>query len=137
VKYLLDTNVLSEIRKKNGNPQVIAFVDSFPQEDAFISILSLGEIAYGVEKLPQGKKRAELFEWLNVQIPVMFKHRIISPDTDCMLEWGKLRVNIGRTLPIIDSLIAAAALSRRMTLLTRNTRSFEKINGLFLLNPWE
>jgi predicted nucleic acid-binding protein len=137
VKYFLDTNVLSEIRKKNGSPQVIAFIGSLPQEDVFISMLSIGEIAYGIEKLPQGKKRAELFDWLNLQIPVMFKNRIISLDTDSMLEWGKLRANIGRTLPFTDSLIAAAALSRRMTILTRNTRDFEGIGGLFLLNPWE
>jgi predicted nucleic acid-binding protein len=54
-----------------------------------------------------------------------------------MMEWGKFRAKAERTFPIIDSLIAAAALSRRMTLLTRNIRDFEKIGGLFLLNPWE
>jgi predicted nucleic acid-binding protein len=133
----MDTNVISEIRKKNGSPQVIALVDSLPPEDVFISILSIGEIAYGIEKLPPGRRRAELFDWLNVQLPLMFTHRVASLDTAAMLEWGKLRAAMGRTLPFADSLIAATALSRRMTIMTRNTRDFDGIAGLFLLNPWE
>jgi predicted nucleic acid-binding protein len=137
VKYLLDTNVLSEIRKKNGSLRVIAFVDSLPPEDVCMSILSLGEIAYGIEKLPQGKKRAELFDWLNDQIPAAFKNRIISPDFASMLEWGRLRAGSGRTLPYIDSLLAATALAHRLIILTRNIRDFDEIGGLSLLNPWE
>lgn len=137
MKYLLDTNVLSEIRKKNGSPRVIAFVNSLLPEDVYMSILSLGEIAYGIEKLPQGKKRAELFAWLNSQIPATFKKRIISPDFASMLEWGKLRASIGRTLPYIDSLLAATALTHRLIILTRNIRDFDGIGGLSLLNPWE
>jgi predicted nucleic acid-binding protein len=137
VKYLLDTSVISDIRKKNGSPRVIAFVNSLPPEDVYISILSVGEIAYGIEKLHQGKKRAELFHWLNDQIPAAFKNRIISPDSASMLEWGKLRAGIGRTLPYIDSLLAATALAYRLIILTRNIRHFDEIGGLSLLNPWE
>jgi predicted nucleic acid-binding protein len=137
VKYLLDTNVLSEIRNPKGNPKVLAYINAIPQENLFISAITIGEIAKGVEKLPEGKKKTALSVWLNDQIPTAFENRIISLDFDCMMEWGRFRAKAERTFPIIDSLIAASALSRRMTLLTRNIRDFEKIGGLFLLNPWE
>jgi predicted nucleic acid-binding protein len=137
VKFLLDTNVLSEMHNPKGNPKVLAWIDAIPQEDLFISAITIGEIAKGIEKLPQGQKKNALSIWLNDQIPAAFKNRIVSLDFDCMLEWGKLRARAKRTFPIIDSLIAAAALSRRMTLVTRNTQNFAGLAGLLLLNPWE
>jgi predicted nucleic acid-binding protein len=137
MKFLLDTNVLSEIHNPAGNPKVLAALNALPQEDLFISVITIGEIARGVEKLPEGKKKNELLIWLTIQIPAAFKDRIVPLDFDCMLEWGRFRARTKRTFPIIDSLIAAAALSRRMTIVTRNTRDFEEIGGLFLLNPWE
>jgi predicted nucleic acid-binding protein len=137
LKYLLDTNVLSEIRNSKGNPKVLAYINTLAQEDLFISAITIGEISKGVEKLPAGRKKTELSIWLNDQIPVVFKNRIIPLDFDCMLEWGKFRAKAERTFPIIDSLLAAAALSCHMTILTRNIRDFEGIGGLLLINPWE
>jgi predicted nucleic acid-binding protein len=137
LKYLLDTNVLSEIRYPKGNPKVLAYVNAIPQEELFISAVTIGEIAKGMEKLPDGKKKTELSIWLTKQIPDGFKNRIIPLDFEFMLEWGRFRAKERRTFPIIDSLIAVTALSRRMILLTRNTRDFEDIGGLNLLNPWE
>jgi predicted nucleic acid-binding protein len=137
VKYLLDTNVVSEIAKPNGDSRVLAYINEIPLEDIFLSVISIGEIAKGIEKLPPGKKKEKLSVWLDTQIPAMFKDRIISLDFDCMTEWGKLRARAGRTLAIIDSLVAAAALTHRLTILTRNTRDFEDIPGLSLIDPWE
>jgi predicted nucleic acid-binding protein len=136
VKYLLDTNVLSEIQKPNRNPKVCEFVEKIPQIDLSISIISIGEIAFGIEKLPEGKKKAALSHWLNSQIPQQFEDRIIIIDTGVMMEWGRIRARAKNTLSPIDSLIAATALARGLTLLTRNTRDFAAVEGLSLFNPW-
>ena len=136
MKYLLDTNVLSEIRKPRGSPRVKAFVDSLREEDTFISVLSVGEIACGIEKLPPGPKKTELLLWLGQKLPEYFGNRIIPLDVDIMTEWGIIQGRTLQTLPVFDSLLAASALARRLTMVTRNTKDFEKIQGLKLLNPW-
>ena len=137
MKYLLDTNVISEIRKPDGNAKVKALVDSLRQEDVFISAISIGEICYGVEKLPESRKKTELLLWLTQKLPDRFDRRIIPLDVDIMAEWGRLQARTKRTLPPFDSLIAATALARRMVVVTRNTKDFEDIEGINLLNPWE
>ena len=136
MKYLLDTNVLSEIRKPQGHTGVKAFVNSLREEDIFISVLSIGEIGFGIEKLPPGSKKTELSVWLDQKLPERFGSRIITLDVDIMAEWGRLTAN-SRTLPVFDSLIAASALARRLTIVTRNSKDFEDIEGLLLYNPWE
>ena len=136
MKYLLDTNVLSEIRKPNGNAVVKAFVNALREEDIFISALSIGEIAFGIEKLPAGPKKTELLIWLTQKLPERFGNRIIPVDVDIMAEWGRLQARARQTLPVVDSMIAASALARRLTVVTRNTKDFEKIEGLDLFNPW-
>ena len=137
MKYLLDTNVLSEARKHNGNIKVLNFIREQPHENIFLCALSYGEICLGVEKLPPGKKKHELSLWLYTQLPEWFKGRVIFLDTEVMLEWGKLRYRTGMTIPTADSLIAAAAITHRLSLLTRNTKDFEGIDELSLVNPWD
>ena len=136
MKYLLDTNIISEIRKTRGNSNVKNFVNSLSEEDIYISVISVGEIACGIEKLPPGQKKTELLVWLSQKLPGFFGNRIIPLDTEIMTEWGILQGRIKQTLPIFDSLIAATALSRGFTIVTRNSRDFEKIPGLKLLNHW-
>ena len=137
MKYLLDTNVISEMQKSNCNPKVRAFTDEIPLEDMFTCVVSIGEICYGVERLPPGKKKHELSLWLFTKLPGWFKGRVIPLDTEIMLEWGNIRANAGRTLPVVDTLIASAAITHHMTLVTRNTKDFEDIEGIMLINPWE
>ena len=136
MNYLLDTNVLSEIRKKIGHEGVKAFVNSLREEDIYISVLSYGEISFGVEKLPGGPKKTELLIWLTQQLPERFGNRTINLDVDIMAEWGRLQAQTPN-LPVFDSLIAATALARRLTVVTRNIRDFERVQGLLLLNPWQ
>jgi predicted nucleic acid-binding protein len=136
VKYLLDTNVISEIRKPNGHEGVKAFVDNLQEEDVYISVLSIGEIRFGIEKLNSGPKKTELLLWLTQKLPERFWGRIIPLDSDIMTEWGRLYAQT-KTLPLFDSLIAASALARRLTVVTRNTKDFERVAGIILLNPWE
>jgi predicted nucleic acid-binding protein len=137
VKYLLDTNVLSEIRKPNGHSGVKAFVTSLREEDVFISVLSVGEISFGIEKLPAGQKKSELLDWLAQKLPERFGKRIIALDTGIMIEWARLQAQSLKTLPVFDSLIAASALVRRLTIVTRNIKDFERIEGVMLINPWD
>ena len=137
MKYLLDTNVISELQKPNCNQALRAFTDEIPWEDMYISVISLGELCYGVEKLPPGKKKHELLIWLYTKAPEWFNGRIVSLDTEVLLEWGKIRARSKRTLPVIDTLIAAAAIAHRMVLVSRNTADFEDVEGINLLNPWE
>ena len=137
MKYLLDTNIISEMQKPHCNPRVKAFIDGLAGEDLYISSITVGEICYGIEKLPSDKKKHELAVWLYGKLPEWFNGRVISLDTDVMTEWGKLRANTDRTLPAADSMIASAAITHHMTLITRNTKDFEGIEGLMLINPWD
>ena len=137
MKYLLDTNIISEIQKVNCNPKVKSFTDKILWEDMFLCAITIGELCYGMEKLPSGKKRHEVALWLYAKLPEYFKGRIIPLDTEVMLEWGRLRAGAGRTMPTFDSLIASTALCHHMTLVTRNTRDFKNIAGIKLVNPWE
>ncbi|GHU60555.1 ribonuclease VapC [Spirochaetia bacterium] len=137
MKYLLDTNVLSEMRKQNPNAKVAAFVKGFDKDVSLMSVVSIGEIFYGIEKLPEGKKKSDLTFWFYHEILGVNENHIIPLDTGVMLEWGRLRTKAGRTLSPNDSLIAATALAHRLTLLTRNTRDFAAVEGLMLFNPWD
>ena len=137
MKYLLDTNVISEMQKSNCSENVKSFMDTLPWDDLYIPVITLGELCYGIEKLPYGKKKHELSIWLYVELPQWFDGRIITFETEVMLEWGKIRAQTKRTLPVADSLIAASAIVHHMFLVTRNTKDFEDIEGINLLNPWE
>ena len=137
MKYLLDTNVISEMQKQNCNPNVITLMNEIPAEDLYISSITIGELVYGVEKLSAGKKKHELLIWLNIKLPQWFNDRIIFLDTEVMEEWGRIRAITKRTMPMVDSLIASAAIKHRLTLITRNIKDFEDIEGIMLINPWE
>ena len=125
------------MQKSNCDPKIKAFTDGIPLEDMFICSICLGELCYGMEKLPPGKKKHELAVWLYTKVPEWFNGRIISLDTDTMAEWGRLRARAGRTMPIVDSLIASAAITHHMTLVTGNTKDFRDIEGIMLINPRE
>jgi len=137
MNYLLDTNVISELYKSDCNENVKSFIETVNLENLYLSSITIGELCYGIEKLPNSKKKHELSIWLYTKIPDWFKHRIITLGSDELTEWGKLRVISKRTMPVIDSLIAAAAITNHMFLVTRNTKDFDDIEGINLLNPWE
>jgi predicted nucleic acid-binding protein len=136
MKYLLDTNVISELYKVNCSQNVKTFVDTVHWEDTYLSSITIGELCYGIEKIPISKKKHEFYVWLYTKIPEYFNKRIINLDTEIFLTWGKIRA-AGRTLPYIDSLIAATVITHNMFLVTRNTKDFEDIKGINMLNPWE
>jgi len=137
LKYLLDTNVISELQKSNCSSNVKSFINTVNFDELYLSAVTLGELCYGVEKLPQGKKKHELSIWLYTELPQWFKGRIVSLDSEVLMEWGKIRVMVNRTLPVIDTLIAASSIVHHMFIVTRNVKDFDDIDGINLLNPWE
>jgi len=137
MKYLLDTNVISELRKSNGSVNVKSFIEKIPNSDLFISVITIGEISRGINKMPNGKKKKELAMWLETGLQRWFDERIIYISTEIMIEWGKICANSAYTFPIMDSLLAATAVSERLALVTRNVKDFKNIPNLVLLNPWD
>jgi predicted nucleic acid-binding protein len=136
MNYLIDTNVLSELAKDKPGAQVAAWFSEHVNDRLFISVITVGEIAYGIEKMEVGQKRAELEDWFESTLLEWFDDSIVSIDQDVMFAWARLRAT-SRTLPILDSLIAASALSFHAVLVTRNLRDFEDIKNLELVNPWD
>jgi predicted nucleic acid-binding protein len=139
MKYLLDTCVISEIVSKQPNPKVVEFVDSLDPDDVYLSVITIGEIAKGIEKLPKSKRKQELHAWLAEDLLVRFDGKIIPLGTDVLLEWGILNArleSVGKMLPAMDSLIAATVIVHDLILITRNVNDFEN-TGIEIGNPWE
>ena len=139
MKYLLNTCAISELVAKQPNPKVVEYIDSIDPDDVYLSVITIGEISKGIKKLPKSKRKEELETWLNEDLLVRFDEKIIPLDTDVLLEWGSLTARLeatGKTLPAMDSLIAATVLARQLVLITRNTVDFDA-TGIEIVNPWE
>lgn len=139
MKYVLDTCVISELVTKKPNSKVAEWVDSLDGEDVYLSIITIGEIIKGVEKLPESNRKQELRDWLKQDLLSRFRDKIMPLDTDVIVEWGILTARLetaGQKMPAIDSLIAATTLANDMTLVTRNVSDFEAA-GIKIINPWE
>ena len=134
--YLIDTNVLSELRRKQPDERVVAWMLDRPRQALFLSVLTLGEIRKGIERLDDLARRQRLLDWLEVELPHYFVGRILSIDAHTADRWGRLMSSAGRPLPAIDGLLAATALQHDLTLVTRNTRDFAGLE-VQLINPWE
>ena len=138
MKYLIDTNVLSETIKPSPNHNVIEFLEKAPVEDMYISVLTIGKIRKGIEGLAEMKKRQKLLHWLEVELVEWFsEHNIIPINVEIAEKWGYLTAHLKNQIPTIDGLIAASALVNNLVVVTRNISDFEKIPGLELFNPWE
>jgi predicted nucleic acid-binding protein len=136
LSYLIDTNVLSELRRKQADARVVAWVRGRPRQSLFLSVLTLGEIRKGVESVTDTAFRQALTDWLEVELPNYFIGRLLDIDALVADRWGQVQAHARRTLPAIDGLLAATALRHDLTLVTRNTRDFEGL-GVRLINPWE
>lgn len=136
--WLLDTNVISELRRPRPAAKVVAFVASQPLASLFISTVTLAEIRYGIEKVADATRRAELNDWLTHKVRPMFDQRVLEISEDVMLKW-RLLVEDGRkfghTFSQPDLIIAATALHHGLTVVTRDTADYERAR-VALLNPW-
>jgi predicted nucleic acid-binding protein len=135
LSYLLDTNLVSELRRKAPNPGVLAWMQQRPASTLFLSVLTLGELRKGVEGLADAQRKLMLNDWLESDLPTFFTGRILAIDADVSDLWGRMMAAAGRPLPAIDSLIAATAARHDLSLVTRNVRDFEGL-GIALINPW-
>ncbi len=134
MSFLIDTNVLSEARRKNGDPTVKAWLGSTSSDAMFLSVLVVGEIRNGIERLrPRDAVQASVFEtWLHTLVSD-FGDRILPITARIAEEWG--RMNAPDRIPAVDGLIAATARVHGLTLVTRNEADFRR-TGIAILNPW-
>ena len=135
MNYLLDTNIVSELRKRAPDPRVLAWYEKARPTEIFLSVLTIGEIRLGIERL-RGKDAAQarrLEQWLH-GLHTAYSDHIIGVDAEIAEEWG--RINVPDPLPVIDGLLAASAKVRGWTLVTRNTSDVAS-SGVQLLNPFE
>lgn len=135
MSYLIDTNVLSELKRKTPYPNVLRWFVDRPASTLYLSVLTLGEIRKGIQAIPQVTQRQTLVDWLETDLILFFRGRLLAVDAAVADRWGRLVAEAGRPLPAIDSLLAATALEHDLTLVTRNTKDFEGLR-LSILNPW-
>jgi len=134
--YLIDTNVLSELRRKEPNAGVAEWFSQRPATTLFVSVLTLGEIRKGIDMLPDSDRKFALLDWLEVDLPSFFIGRILTVELSVADRWGRLIARAGHPTPAIDSLLAATAIHHGLKLVTRNARDFE-FAGLEVINPWK
>jgi toxin FitB len=138
-RYLLDTNVISEVLRPSPDPKVAAWCQAADKNGLYLSVVSLGEIRKGLTIMPEGLRRRQLEAAFHEMIPNWFEGRIVSLTQAIAERWGVLegeRQLIGRPLHVPDAQIAAYALEHGLELVTRNVRDFEAL-GLTIVNPWE
>lgn len=133
--YLLDTNVISEAIKKTPNEKVIDWLSAIDGKNFYLSVLSLGEIRKGIEKIQDQSKKSRITQWLEIDLVERFHGRLITIDSDVADKWGYLCSL--KQFPAVDCLIAASALVHNLKLVTRNTKDFRGIDSLEIINPWE
>ena len=137
--WLLDTNVLSELRRPKPEPSVVDFVSQCPLDQLYVSAVTLAEIRFGIELVGEPNRRAELNDWLAQKVRPMFEHRVLQVTEDIMLKW-RLLVEEGRktghTFSQPDLIIAATALHHRLTIVTRDRSDYDKAL-VPVVNPWD
>ncbi len=137
--WLIDTNIISELVATQPDDKVLQWITGVDSEEFYLSVITIGELKRGVEKLPDSRRRRRLNAWLQGDLMVRFAGQILPIDQEVALTWGKLLARleaVGRPMPAIDSLLAATAIAHGLTLVTRNISDFEAA-GVPLFNPWE
>ena len=136
--WLLDTNVLSELRRPKPESKVVGFIASKSLDLLFVSTVTFAEIRFGIERLADATRRAELNDWLMHKVRPMFEQRVLPVTEDVMFKW-RLLVEDGRkaghTYSQPDLIIAATALHHGLTIVSRDTGEFRKAR-VRVLNPW-
>ena len=137
--WLLDTNVVSELRKTNPNPSVKTWSDAQASHMLYLSTVTLAEIRYGIERQQDEALREELRLWLDLELRPWFAGRILTIDEEVLLEWRRMVVS-GRPRGVVfshpDVFIAATARVHGLVVCTRDERGFQSA-GVSVLNPWQ
>ena len=138
MKTLLDTCVLSELRRPQGHQGVKAAVADLADGDLFLSVLTICKIAKGIALLAAGRKKKALASWLT-GLQTNFGDRILGIDVETAQTWGMLTARAqrsGEIIPAVDGLLAATAARHGLQVMTRNTRHF-KATGALVFDPWQ
>lgn len=136
MRYLLDTNVLSETVRVHPNLNVKKWLQASSPETLFISVLTLGEIRRGIEKLGDSKRRTHLVSWLENDLLKWFGSNILPVTFEVAERWGYITATVNHSLNAIDTLLAATALTHNLKMVTRNIKDFQ-VPGLEVINPFE
>ena len=134
MSFLLDTCLLSEGVKSTADDLVIRWIRSTPEKDQFTSAIAVAELKFGIEVMPQGRRRTQLDDWFRETLRPSLGDRVIPFDESCAMVWASLRVR-SPNAKLADGQIAATALAHGLTLVTRNVRDFA-FAGLPVFNPW-
>ncbi|TCV90272.1 type II toxin-antitoxin system VapC family toxin [Sulfurirhabdus autotrophica] len=135
MSYLIDTHVIYELVRAKPEARVVEWFDGMPDSALYISVLTLGELRKGVEKLPDIARREKLRLWLENDLHKWFGNNLLPIDAAVADRWGRMLAEADRPLPAVDSLLAATALQHDLRLVTRNEKDF-KFPGLVVVNPW-
>src|SRR5258708_20831841 len=137
MSFLLDTNAVYEGVKQRPNPGLIGWMESADEDRIFISVVSLAELGYGVERMATGRRRSRLEQWLRHELPLRFESRILPVDTEVAEAWGKIVSRSeapGRPIGAMDAFLAATAETHQLTLVTLNVSDFPFFKSV--LSPW-
>jgi predicted nucleic acid-binding protein len=136
--WLLDTNILSELRRPKPEPKVLAFIAAQPLDMLYVSSVTFAEIRFGIELVADATRRAALHDWLTHKVRPMFEQRVLAVTEDIMFKW-RLLVEEGRkaghTFSQPDLIIAATALHHDLTVISRDTSDYKKAR-VPVINPW-
>ena len=138
MSWLLDTNVICEPTRRAPSPNVVEWLRSVSSSGFYASIITLGEIRRGILRLPFGKRRRKLEKWMREDFLPAFDGRILPLGEEEITAWAEMLAGLekrGRSMPAIDSLIAATALARDLTIATRNTEDFAH-SGARVFDHW-
>ena len=138
MSFLLDTNVVSEWMKPRPNPGVVTWLEDVDEDRVFLSVITLSELRYGIERMADGKRRRRLADWLESELPMRFEGRVLVVDQSVADVCGRLVARseaIGRPVQAMDAFIAATATVHGLTVVTHNASDFEFIVRR-VLNPW-
>ncbi len=139
MSFLLDTNVVSEWVKQRPDPGVVTWLAEVDEDRVFLSVVTLAELRYGIDRLADGNRRRRLDVWLRDEIPLRFQGRLLPVDQAIAESWGQLvaqREAAGRRIAVIDAFIAATANVHGLKLVTRNESDFRSaVNEI--INPWK
>ena len=137
MNYLLDTNAVSEWVKPRPNPGLIRWMESADEDRLFLSVITIAELHYGVERMPASARRTRIERWLQLELAPRFAERVVPVSEKIAEAWGKVvstSESVGRPINVMDAFLAATAQVHDLILVTRNASHFSVLKGV--VSPW-